>query len=269
MKNCRNLVLVTVCILVMFNACIFPVSSYDFTAEVSPPWLKVGTFVEYEGWEVYFRFIDDREVWSSKEKFVFRWECIAMRGQVATLNITLYIPPKTLESSKMIDVKANTREILDSNGTVLGKACLWLPPNPKEGDRIVVSGKPPNELTAEVRDSGGSSCDTCQGYQELYCIHGGDVDAFVDLDTGLILSGNIDYSTTLKCLGLKEMGLIRLLRATNVDLGPRYLRTEIWAFIDKTLPIWLPTVIFVTATVVIVRKRRKRKQLAKTSKLGT
>ena len=274
MKHRRNSVLIIVCMLVIAGIDGVPILGSDFLPEMVPPWLRVGTYVEYQGGSpVGFLFIDGREMFLQEDLFIFRWDVAALSGHVATLNITLHIPLKMPSISRMVNITVNTREILGSNGTVLGKTCLWLPPNLKEEDRVVVSGKLPNEVTAEVTHSGGSSTLTCQGYQELYVVHNSteivvdnryahklvDVHAYFDLDTGLFLHGFIDYTTTVNCLGLREMSLIRFLRATNVDLGPRYLRSEIGAFLNNTLPIWLPSIFFITAVVVMIRRRRKRR----------
>jgi hypothetical protein len=279
MKRCKKLMFITTCVLVVLGAHSISVFSYDFPVEAPPSWLKVGTYVEYEGgMPLEVVFLNGTEMGGKKEKFIFRWECLAMSSQVATLNLTLDVPLR-LHISKIINITTNTREILYPNGTVMGKACLWLPPNPKTGDLIVVSGKSPNQVTAEVRTSGGSAHLTCQGYQECYWAHNvtmkreGNFDRMLvhvvadfDLDTGLLVAGYIGYTTTVNYLGLCEMGLIRLLRATNVDLGPRYLRTEVLTFLWNTLPIWLPATIFIIALVVMIRKRRKRRHLSKTRK---
>jgi hypothetical protein len=270
MRSCRNLVLAVICILIVLTASVF---SYDYPVEAPPPWLKVGTYVEYD----CIALTEEGE-----GHFVFRWECIALSGINATLNITVTGHPAG-NISVIVNIVTNTRELLSSNGTVLGKAGLWLPPNLKKGDRIVVSGKPPSERIAEVIDSGGSSTLTCQGYQEL-CqiaevtgtkmnITHFDVGGFYDVDTGLhiryayvgfivpsgvfiVPSGVLEYG--------EECNGIEFLRATNVDLGPRYLRTEILTFLWVNLPIIVPSIVFISVLVIMVRKRRKRKNLKQT-----
>jgi hypothetical protein len=193
--------------------------------------------------------------------FVFRWECLALSSQIATLNISVHDHPVG-NISVIVDIITNTRALFSLNGTLLGKACLWLPPNLKVGDRVVVGGKPASERMAEVTFSGGISFLTCQGYQEIYRA---DLPKFLfhgtfDLDTGLLISSpNLDYIRPASVLGLGEENWIKFLRATNVDLGPRYLRTEVLTFLWNTLPIWLPATIFIIALVVMIRKRRKRR----------
>jgi hypothetical protein len=237
------------------------VISGDSSLEVAPPWLKVGTFVEYEGGDpVTFLFLDDTYVYFQDTIFVFRWECTAINGQIATINITLYVPNKTIRISTIMNITTNTREILYSNGTVIGKTCLRLPPYLKAGDKVAVSWKLPNEKIISIIESGGISASTCQGFQELYLVRnftGLALDASFDLDTGILLDGMMDGTTTVNCLGLVRMGLIRYLRATNIDLGPRYWRTEILTFLFLTSPITIPATII---TVLIVRKVRKKRK---------
>jgi hypothetical protein len=275
MKGFRNLVLAVICIITMLAACSFPVFSDDYPVEAPPPWLKVGTYMEYDGMAYTFGML------GYEEPFVFRWECIALSGINATLNLTLTGHPAG-NISVIVNIVTNTRE-LSSNGTVLGKAGLWLPPNLEKGDRIVVSGKPPNEAVAKVCYSGGSSTLTCQGYQELYDIMD-TADRFgfggsYDLDTGLPIAGGssdplefILPSTVFELserIGEESLSMLNFLRATNVDLGPRYLRTEILTFLWNTLPIWVPAVVFISVLVIMVRKRRKRRsKQIKASKTG-
>jgi hypothetical protein len=259
-----------ICILIVLAASNLPVFSYDYPVEAPPPWLRVGTYVEYDG-------IAHTEV--GEIYFLFRWECIALSGVTATLNIRVTGHPAG-NISAMVNIITNTRDLLSPNGTLLGKAGLWLPPNLKKGDRIVVSGKPPSERIAEVIDSGGSSTLTCQGYQELYDIaevtgtkmditHF-DVGGFYDLDTGLhiryaYVGFIVPSSVFVLPSGILEYGeesnWIVFLNATNVDLGPRYLRSEILTLLWNTLPIWVPAIVFISALVIMVRKRRKKRNL--------
>jgi hypothetical protein len=267
----RILVFAVMCMLVVSIASSLPVFSYDFPVEAPPPWLRVGTYVEYDGMAYTFG------MRGYEGPFVFRWECIALSGINATLNLTVTGHPAG-NISVIVNIVTNTRDLLSPNGTMLGKAGLWLPPNLKKGDRIVVSGKPPSEVVAEVWESGGGSTLTCQGYQELYCIMDTadrfGFDGYYDVDTGLPIPGGSDDplefilpSTVLELsekIGEESSSPLRFLKATNVDLGPRYLRTEILTFLWNTLPIWVPAIVFISVLVIMVRKRRKRRRLKQT-----
>jgi len=271
MRGFRNLVLAVICVITVLAVSCFPVFSDDYPVEAPPPWLKVGTYVEYDGMAYTFGML------GYEGPFVFRWECTALSGANATLNLTVTGHPAG-NISVIVNIITNTRDLFSSNGTLLGKAGLWLPPNLKKDDIIVVSGKPPNEAVAKVSDSGGSSTLTCQGYQELYCIadtaHRFGFGGFYDLDTGLPIPGGSDDplefilpSTVLELserIGEESLSMLKFLRVTNIDLGPRYLRTEVLTFLWNTLPIWVPAVVFAIALIIMVRKRRKRRHLEQT-----
>jgi hypothetical protein len=77
------------------------------------------------------------------------------------------------------------------------------------------------------------------------------------MDTGLCQDGNFGY---FGYLGFSERDLLLQLTGTNVDLGPRYLRTEILEFLFETTPITAPTIVITLIAVMLYRKRRKRKK---------
>jgi len=230
-------------------------SSDEVVAEVPPAWLKVGTYAEYRC-PLFF--------WSLKEaEGRFRWECINLSNHVATLNFTLFSLFKdsaTISEKETIGyIDVSTRDLLYPNGTIIGKTALWLPPYMKLGEKVVVCGEAPNESIAECFFSGGISTHTCQGYQESYlartAIHG--TSGGFDMDTGLCQGGlAFEY---LGYLGFGEVDGLLELTATNVDLGPRYLRTEILEFLWSTVPITAPTIAVTIIAVVLYRRRRKRR----------
>jgi hypothetical protein len=233
-------------------------SSDEVVAEVPPAWLKVGTYVEY---------LCGLSDWSSKEaEGRFRWECISLSNHVATLNFTsfgFFINGITIFEKKTIGyIDMNTRDLLYSNGTVMGKTALWLPPYMKLDEKVAVCGKAPNESIAECFFSGGGSAHTCQGYQESYLARtqGSDIhytSGGFDMDTGICLDGIFGY---LGYLGFGEVDLLLQLTATNVDLGPRYLRTEILMFLFTTMHITIPIIVITLIAVILYRKRRKHKK---------
>jgi len=231
----------------------------EFVAEVPPAWLKVGTYVEYRtglwGWSP--RDAEGR----------FRWECINLSGHVATVNFTLVGFLKNgdiiLEKNVVGYIDVNTRDLIHPNGTVIGKTAMWLPTQVKEGQKVVVYGKAPNQSVAECFHSGGSAAHTCQGYQEGYAISARGQGPYrtvggFDMDTGLCQSGR---NECLRYLDFCEVGILLELVDTNVDLGPRYLRTEILMFLFKTIPISAPTMTIATIAIILYRKRQKHKKL--------
>jgi hypothetical protein len=235
-------------------------SSDEVVAEVPPAWLKVGTYAEYKC------ALSNVTFWRLEKAGAesrFRWECVNLSDHVATLNFTLFSFFKNgtiiFEKETIGYVDVGTRDLLYPNGTVIGKTALWLPPYMKLDEKVVVCGKAPNESIAECFFSGGISVHTCQGYQEGYlartAIHG--TSGGFDMDTGLCQDGIFGY---LGYLGFGEVDLLFELTATNVDLGPRYLRTEILMFLFTTMPITIPTIIITLIAVILYRRRRKHKR---------
>jgi len=259
MRNFRSLFITIIYILTILRVFSFPIFSYDYPVEFPPPWLKVGTYAEY----CCVAFI----VNGGEKPFTFGWECTALNDMTATLNLSLIGLPAG-NFSAAVDIITNTRELLAANGTVLGRTFLWLPPNLKVGDKVIADGKPPKEMVSEVDVSGGGSCRTSQGFQEIYGVipvnltfrHAHIIGLF-DLDTGLLIEGPLlDYTTILSCFGFAEVGgYIQSFNTTNINLGPRYLYTEILTFLWDTLPISVPATVFITAVAVMVRKRRKKR----------
>ena len=259
MKSFSFSALAIICVLIVLTAFVPHVFSYDYPVEFPPPWLKVGTYAEYNC--VAF------PVGAKEKPFWFGWECTALNGMTATLNLSLIGLPAG-NFSAVVDILTNTRELVAANGTVLGRTFLWLPPNLKVGDRIIVDGRSPKETISEVDESGGGSCRTSQGFQEIYTVipvnltfrHAHIIGLF-DLDTGLLIEGPpLDYTTILSCFGFAEVGgYIQSFNTTNINLGPRYLYTEILTFLWDTLPISVPATVFITAVAVMVRKRRKKR----------
>lgn len=233
--------------------------SDEFVPEVPPAWFKVGTYVEYR---------TGLRDWSLKDaEGRFRWECINLSGHVATVNFTLVGFLKNgdiiLEKNVVGYIDVNTRDLIHPNGTVIGKIALWLPTQVKEGQKVVVYGKAPNQSVAECFFSGGMARHTCQGYQEGYAISARGQGPYhtvggFDMDTGLCQSGR---NECLRYLDFCEVGILHELVDTNVDLGPRYLRTEILVFLFKTIPISAPTITIATIAIILYRKRQKHKKL--------
>ena len=237
----------------------------ELLTEVPPPWLKVGTYVQYRC------AISDVSFWSFEKagaECSFRWECISLSDHIASLNFTLsgFFKNGTIvfEKHSIGYVDVDTRNLLYSNETIIGKTALWLPPYMKVGEKVAVYGRAPNETIAECFASGNFGAETCQGFQDGYGIRTvpHETSGGFDMDTGICQIGNLKC---LEYLGFSEVHVIFELTATNVDLGPRYMRAEILWFLFTTLPITIPAISVTIIAVVLYRKRRKhKKKLQKT-----
>ena len=229
--------------------------------EVSPSWLKVGTYVEYDV---------SVNLFTTYGHATLRWECMSLEDNIATLHLSHtasgsqpYVTPISPKST-IIRVLTDTREVIDPNGTVVGKIYLWLPPFMKKGQQIVLEGNPPNETIGTVYWEGGSCVKTCQGYQEVTCFertkNNKDLfhDVIYDIDTGIMLLSPLPL-LVVESLGVQEyFSDVYTIIDTNVNLGPQYLRAAILHGLWDNLPIILLITITIT-TILLVRRKRKQK----------
>jgi hypothetical protein len=275
-----KLILVFLTICVIFLSLFYrgaDANSDELVAEVPPAWLKAGTYAEYKC------ALSNMSFWKLERAGAesrFRWECTNLSDHIASLNFRLsgFFRNGTMIFQKnaigYIDV--DTRDLLYPNGTVIEKTALWLPPYMKLGEKVVVCETRLNDSVAHCFFSGGISRHTCQGYQEAYLIRIAEsriiytneseiryTSGGFDMDTGLCIGGSCGY------LGFGDVDSLFELTATNVDLGPRYLRTEILEFLWSTVPITVPTIVVALTAVVLYRKRRKRKKRFQEQRLKT
>jgi hypothetical protein len=237
-------------------------ASDEFPVDVPPPWLKVGTYVEYR--------IDVESFSTGTAEATLRWECIGLDGTVATLNVSHTASASTpyeghiSPRSAIIHILTDTREVIYPNGTVIGKTFLWVPPFLGKDQKVVLEGKPPNQRIGIVTWDGGSCVTTCQGFQEASWVHTYNETGFVlpssfDVNTGILVDGAIPH-IVLEVLNAEELILgAHTIIGTNVDLGPQYLPTLILRTIWNNLPIILPIMFVVTAFLLIRRKRKRQK----------
>jgi hypothetical protein len=232
----------------------------EFPVDVPPPWLKVGTYVEYKVWVTSF---------PTGTEATLRWECISLDGTVATLNVSHTAASKMpgyshiSPGSATLQVLTDTREALYPNGTVIGKTFLWVPPFLSKDQKVVLEGKPPDEKIGIVYWDGGSCTWTSGGYQETNWIrpyNGTWFSAHFDVNTGILIASSPFPSAVIEALGVKGLiGGAPTIVATNVDLGPQFLRTLILHTIWNNLPIVIPIIFLITAFLLIRRKRKRQK----------
>jgi len=235
----------------------------EYPLDVSPPWLKVGTYVEYEVCVLVM----------GTPKSILRWECISLEGNVATLNISHNArgsypgSPSISPRSAILRILTDTREVIAENGSVMGKTYLWVPPFMKEGQELLAEGTETDGIVCIVNSSCGSSTLThCQGYQEVMYIQSvqyGKLGMLCDVDRGIFIGWDIP-SAVLDALGARNsIGSAFTIHDTNIDLGPVYLRTTIMMFLYQNF-LWV-VLIALFATTLLLYRRRKRKHRARSA----
>jgi len=234
-------------------------------AHAGPVWFKEGVFVEYHDpmagdltfsngtWYFIYPEVDA----------TFRWECVELAGDVARLTLSVNyegVYSRTVEV--LVDLR--TRD-LTLNGTLLGKTALWLKAYPKEGEKIVLVGKAPNYVYGKAKFVGSFVMSTPQGDQSVYDVEYVDgmgeirPSATYDLDTGVLLCCPVAGDAALLALGLWWLDVTFCMSATNIDLGPPSLRP----LLAMGLLIAIPACTFVALSVLIYRRRRRLRRLAR------
>ena len=233
----------------------------------TPIWMKEGTFVQYE-FKSSVVFFLNRTIFpfENDASATWRWECIELDDDLVTLNVSISFTgeKKSLFISKEVNVNTTNRQVMLSNGTLIGTTNLWAKANPTDGEEIVVWDAPPDRILG-VAEKGGWSY-TPQGAQKIYNLEGAGAingrnalfDSLHDIDTGIMIAGIIHHEATLFALGIDSPGVSGrfLFTDTNIDLGPR----ELWPEILGLLPILLVVIVFISVFVILYRRRRKRRQ---------
>jgi hypothetical protein len=235
-------------------------SSDEYPPDVSPPWLKVGTFVEYE---VFVYFVSD------DSKSTLRWECMSLEDNIAVLNVSTQasatFPGSTpvTPHSALMRIKTDTREVMAENGSSLGKTYLWVPPFMKQDQEFWAEGTETNAIICTVISYGSTSIETqCQGFQEVMSISCEEpwyLDFCCDIDRGIFAMGDIP-PPLIRSLGIGEyVDTASTIHDTNIDLGPVYLKSTVLTFLWRNL-LWEILIILFAATLLLYRRRRRRRR---------
>jgi hypothetical protein len=240
----------------------------EYPLDVSPPWLEVGTYVEYEICVIAM----------NAPKSILRWECVSLEDNIAVLNVSTKAggypgSPPISPRSAILRIKTDTREVIAENGSNMGKTYLWVPPFMKDGQEFLAEETESNGIVCRVESDGGSSVLThCQGFQEVMWILStqlGKLNIDCDVDRGIFVGGNIP-SAVLDALNARNsIGGAFTIHDTNIDLGPVYWRTAVLTFLGQNLPWIILIALFPTA--LLLYRRRRRKQRARSTvmkKLG-
>jgi len=233
----------------------------------TPIWMEKGTFVQYEFKSAGVIFLNNTlSPFENDASATWRWECIELDDDLATLNVSISFTEekKSLFISKEVDVNTTNRQVMLSNGTLIGTTNLWAKANPTDGEEIVVWDTPPDRILG-VAEKGGWSY-TPQGAQKIYILEGAGTingrnalfDSLHDIDTGIMIDGIIHHEATLFALDIDSLGVNGrfLFTDTNIDLGPR----ELWPEIFGLLPILIIVIVFVSVFVIFYHRRRKRRR---------
>jgi hypothetical protein len=254
--------------------------TYCYGAEplFGPSWLKVGTYVEYEGDAFVIDFLNGTMTFLGDDATgVFRWECIDLNENIAKLNVSLKAGDEnsSIYFSTEVNVDTISRDVFFLNGTLIGTTHLWIHANPEEGKEIVLWNLPPDRITAKADRT--AFYRTPQGVQKVIFLEGNGsiskednsidffgngggqmiIHAMFDLDTGVMLHTILMNEATTFALGLDQLFAIELTK-TNINLGPRELMFDLRALI----PYLAVAAALVTIFVTIYLRRRKNKKRA-------
>ncbi len=214
-------------LLLMLTLSFIPVSN------ASSSWMREGVYARY-----------------GNGSLSFKWECVQTDGAIAELQVD-YSINGTIQRSALVYADIQTRDITLQNGTSLGKTALWLPPNPAQNETIELT----ENITGEIETSDGW-VPTIQGPQKFFEVntHAIYSTGFWDLDTGVILDGEISGEPISKAIGFSYFGFSLI--ETNIDLGPREWLPEI----IMAMPYFLPVIAFLAIFVLLFRRRQRRKR---------
>lgn len=234
-------------------------------ATAYPIWFREGVFVEY-AFETYsIDFLNGTFlILDGKGEGFFRWECIKLEGDLATINVSIILSAKNLliNWSTTLYVNVTSRYTSLPNGTRIGVTRLWLPSNPNIGNEILLVDINQDEISGEITEIGSGQVATPQGGQKYFSIFGEGVvlghnvtlmDSY-DLDTGVLIEGWLEAEPATVVMGVWGEFLMRI-HDTNINLGPRELWPEILRFIIFTAPL----VFFVLIFILVYRQRSKRR----------
>ena len=231
------------------------------SAYPTPVWFGEEVYVEYRSQSNGVMFVNGSlDIFDEPVEVSSYWKCVKFEDDVAELKVTVIYGGKTnITLSAHVYVNLENRDVTSLDGKLIGKTCLWLHPYPKEGDAVVLLGKPPNYITGTVSEVKGSM-KTPQGYQKIFFadaeVNGVPVSGGYDLDTGLLISRPIQGDGTLLALGLWDLGFLGApsIAATNIDLGPRTL----WPEIVTAMFVIVPIASFFVIFIAIYRRRARR-----------
>ena len=248
---------------------------------LAPTWMKEGTYANYLFYDVsstnpsplYLGFLNGSfHIYENVTSAVFRWECIKLDDNMATMNVSLSIT-STKESdnyynSTLLDVDIANRSVYLQNGTLIGTTHLWAPSSPADGQEIILWNVPPDKTTGNVTAAPDGQAmytfQTSQGTQRFFTIDNikGKINGkaafffggspWYEYDTGLMIQGTLDNEPTITALGIDAD--IAQSVVTNIDMGPPRVEIDL-GFVLGLVAIAASIIIL---TVITIKRRRQR-----------
>lgn len=255
---------------------------------LAPIWMEEGTYANYDltPSTSYSNGVPEKDItvfflngtiikYRNVTSAFFQWECVQLRGDMATLNVS-YSITSDLESynfytSALVDVNIASRGVYLQNGTLIGTTNLWLPSSPEEGQEVVLWDMPPERVTANVTTSFNGeelfSGQTPQGAQRYFRLEniGGTMNGMevgdaefqgggYEYDTGLMLWGDLTLEPMRTALGI-QLYNFPLSMTTNVDMGPVLVVID-WSYVLGVAAI-VGSIVIVAALMIKRHRRRK------------
>ena len=197
-------------------------------------WMKEGIFAEYTFKSSGICVNDTYSFFKGNYSADFKWVCEETNGSFAKLLISFSVATENgtnlLSTNVLINLDNRTTFFL--NGTSIGETRLWSIPHPKPSEPIIMyAADQLNNSTAIVNYPKITGyCATPQGAQDVYRLQGDGlirgfssfIDAFYDVDTGVMVDCYLDSDPTLASLGISDTcrnGRQEFM-ATNINLGP-------------------------------------------------
>lgn len=196
--------------------------------------MREGIFAEYTYKSCGICVNDTYSFFKGNYSANFKWLCEETNGTFAKLLISFSIETEngTILFSTPVLINLDNRTTFFLNGTSIGETRLWSIPQPKTSEPITMYAA--DQLTNSTAIVGYPKitgyCVTPQGPQDIYMLQGDGlirgfssfIDAFYDVNTGVMVDCYLDSDPTLTALGISDTcrNGRQEFKATNINLGP-------------------------------------------------
>jgi hypothetical protein len=257
---------------------------------LAPSWMKEGTYVNYDltstGTSYTNGVLDTSKSvtlfllngtgikYNNVTSVIFRWECIHLRGDMATLNVSYSITSDLVSdnfyTSTLVDVNIASRSVYSQNGTLIGTTNLWLPSSPAEGQEIVLWDMPPDKVMANVTTTGFNGQNmytgqTPQGVQRFFQLENiaGTINGKGLSEVGFIGNGMYEYDTGLMLSGSLSLEPMHTALAINLYDSPNSMTTNVGmgqgqVFINWSYLLGLAAIISSIVIMIVLMSKRRR-----------